>query len=76
MFIFELPREMNVQLRLFNILGQEVRLLTSGTLPAGEHRITWDGMDDMGNILASGLYFAQIELPEQKPALRKVILMK
>lgn len=52
---------MPVRLEIFNILGQPVRSLWNGALPAGEHRFTWAGRDDAGNPLPAGIYFASLK---------------
>ncbi|HEU4435894.1 MAG TPA: multicopper oxidase domain-containing protein [candidate division Zixibacteria bacterium] len=63
---FRLPNAGNVDLRVFNILGQEVRRLVSEEKQAGEHTIRWDGRDDRGALVASGIYFYRLETPEIK----------
>jgi hypothetical protein len=52
---FGLPRETRVELALFDQQGRRVRLLLSATLPAGERRYTWDGCDESGHALPTGL---------------------
>jgi flagellar hook assembly protein FlgD len=38
-----------------------VRLLVAESLPAGTHRVSWDGRDDAGRLLPSGVYFYRLE---------------
>ena len=38
----------NVDLTIYNVLGQPMRQVWTGPLPAGEHRLTWDGRDAQG----------------------------
>lgn len=45
-----------VMLTVFNVKGERVRTLMSGRLNAGSHMVIWDGKDDSGNMLPSGLY--------------------
>jgi flagellar hook assembly protein FlgD len=45
---------------VFNILGQRVRTVTSGTLAAGPHSISWNGCDGNGRRAASGVYIYQL----------------
>lgn len=52
-----------VQMRVFNSLGQSVRVLHLGDLPPGEHTFSWDGRDDAGRNLGTGTYFARLEVP-------------
>ena len=59
--VFGLPQQSQVRLAVYNVLGQEVRLLANGTFPAGSHVATWDGLNGAGNAMASGIYFYRIE---------------
>jgi flagellar hook assembly protein FlgD len=49
-----------VTLRIYNILGQEVRTLIEGSVDPGSHLVLWDGTDGAGADLASGVYFARM----------------
>jgi len=51
-----LPEASNVVLTIYNALGQEVRTLKTDYLHAGNYSVTWDGMDNSGNTISSGLY--------------------
>lgn len=55
------PGESEVELSIFNMLGQRVRRLAEGTRPEGEYQIEWDGRDDFGNRLPSGIYFYKLK---------------
>jgi hypothetical protein len=50
-----------LELTIHDLLGRTVRTLAAGTLPAGEHRLVWDGTDAAGRPLASGVYFARLQ---------------
>jgi hypothetical protein len=54
---FDIPVPSTVTLKIFNLIGQEVRTLVHGTLPAGKQELVWNGADDAGHTLASGVYF-------------------
>ncbi len=56
---FDLPRQQIVDIVIFNILGQRVRTLTSSAFPAGTHSITWDGRNEKGIEVGSGIYLYQ-----------------
>ncbi len=45
-----------VELKVYNMLGQLVRTLVEAQLPAGSHRVAWDGRDQAGRAMAAGLY--------------------
>ena len=51
-----------VDVAIYNLLGQFVRQVWSGPLAAGEHRLTWDGRDDKGQLVASGAYLYQVRV--------------
>jgi len=53
-----------VNLTVYNALGQPVRTLVNETRPAGVHEIVWDGKDDSGNSLGSGVYFYTLRAGE------------
>jgi len=71
---FRLPNAGTVDLRIFNLLGQEVRRLVSGELEAGDHTIRWDGRDAAGQSVASGIYFYRLETPGFKKTKRMLLL--
>jgi hypothetical protein len=56
---YELPEAAPVEFRIFNLLGQETRHAVLGWQPAGRSQWQWDGRDQRGKILASGMYFVE-----------------
>ena len=54
---FHLAREAEVSLAVCNLRGEKVRNLIDGRMEPGAHVAVWDGRDDLGMILTSGLYF-------------------
>jgi flagellar hook assembly protein FlgD len=60
---FQLPQDGPVRLVVYNLLGQTIRQLELGHRPSGSHQSTWDGRDDCGSSVASGLYFCRLETP-------------
>ncbi len=57
---FQLPQPGDVHLVVFNLLGQVVRTLASQNYPAGLHQVRWDGTDQFGNQVASGIYYYRL----------------
>jgi hypothetical protein len=51
-----------VELIIYNLLGKVVRVLAKERQSPGEHRITWDGKDDGGDDVASGIYFYRLKV--------------
>ncbi len=63
-----------VSLRIYNILGKEVRTLVEGDQPPGNYQVVWDGKDSKGNSLSSGIYFYRLEAGEFA-ATRSMVLL-
>ncbi len=73
--VFDLPQTDEVTIEIFNILGQKVRTLAQQTFKAGKHHLVWNGKDDRGNTLSSGVYFLKLH-SSRYSATRKMVLMK
>lgn len=56
----ELPQSARAVLHVYDGNGRRVRTLLDRDLPAGVHGVSWDGRDDSGQILASGVYFYEL----------------
>jgi len=61
---FNLPEANHVVLKIYNILGQEVRTLADQLYGAGQHTVRWDGKDRNGIQLSSGIYFYWLQAGE------------
>ena len=57
---FSLPAEAAVDVAIFDVAGKRVRGLVSGTVAAGDHAVAWNGADDAGRALPSGIYFYRL----------------
>ena len=64
-----------VNLEVFNIKGQKVKKLLGEILPAGNHTIVWNGKDENGKAVASGVYFYKMNA-DKFISTKKMILMK
>jgi hypothetical protein len=73
---FNIPTAGQIQLLLYNILGQKVCTLEDGYLTAGGHQINWDGKSDDGLPLPSGVYFCRLQRRNEILQLKKIILMQ
>lgn len=73
---YDLPQELQVTLKIFNLLGQEVRtLIKQEKQLSGRHQVVFDGRDNNSNPLPSGIYIYRIVAGEFR-ATRKMILLK
>lgn len=64
----------NVTVRVYNILGNEIKLLLKKNLSAGEYNIQWDGKDDEGNTLSGGIYFIRMMAGRYQKTIKTVFL--
>jgi predicted glutamine amidotransferase len=72
---FDLMEAGEVELTIYNIKGQKVKQLLGEHLPAGEHKIVWDGKDSRGGAAATGFYFYKISAGNDT-TVRKMLLLK
>jgi hypothetical protein len=64
-----------VQLSIYNLQGQEVRTLVSGQMNPGRHAITWNGRDNSGKVVPSGVYLYKLRVNGFEET-RKMTFMK
>ncbi|HEX7401241.1 MAG TPA: DNRLRE domain-containing protein, partial [candidate division Zixibacteria bacterium] len=57
---FDLPRTSKVSMVIYNLLGERVKTLLNESRPAGMNAIVWDGTDQWGKPVSSGMYFYQL----------------
>jgi hypothetical protein len=72
---FDVPENGYVLLSVHNMLGQKVKTLKSEELQAGYHIVNWDGTNDLGSQMSSGMYFYSIQTSEFK-ATKKMLFLK
>jgi photosystem II stability/assembly factor-like uncharacterized protein len=72
---FDLPTECIVSVNIYDITGRQIKTLASSRYPAGSHRIQWDGRDNSGNAVASGIYIYRIQAGNYLQS-KKMILLK
>ena len=71
---FALPADSRVVLRIYDVGGRLVRTLIEGPMPAGVHRVPWDGTDSRGRTVTSGIYFSKLEVGTQRRSGRFMFL--
>ena len=72
---FELPHAAAVKLKVFDVLGQQVRTLVSGSLQAGTHSAVWHGRNDLGAQVGNGVYLYRLQAGEFTQ-MRRMLLLK
>ena len=72
---FHLPESTSATLAVYAVDGHRVRLLGDGPFTAGDHRLTWDGRDDAGRVLGSGVYFCRL-LAGGRSDVQRVVLVR
>lgn len=72
---FNLNKQTNVTLKIYNILGQEIRTFNLGNHVMGTHNLHWDGKDNFGNKVAFGIYFYQI-ITDKESMVKKMLILE
>jgi hypothetical protein len=72
---FAAPSEGRVSVRVYNVRGELVRTLLDGGVAAGEHSLVWDGTDDRGAAVSSGVYLYEVSGFGQRTS-KKMALLK
>jgi hypothetical protein len=71
--VFTLPAARTVSIDVLDLAGRHVRTLRSGALmPAGEHSVVWDGVDETGGRVAAGVYLVKVRAGSET-GVRKVV---
>jgi len=73
--LYDLPEKQQVQLTIFNVLGQKVNELVNSIQHAGYHEVKWDGKNQLGQRVGSGIYFYQIRTASFRQS-KKMVLIK
>ena len=69
------PQGKQVQLDVFNILGQNVTTLINEYLPPGTHQVEWNSSDHNGQKVASGVYLYKLQVGQESQT-KKMLLLK
>ena len=72
---FQLPNASHVKIQILNILGQPIRTLANGRFDAGSHQVAWDGKNDSGQQVISGIYIVRMEAGSFRQA-REMLFVK
>jgi hypothetical protein len=74
-FHFTLAKSAYVRIDIFNIVGQKVRTLVDDDMKAGVYLADWDGKDDNGSFVSSGIYFYRMQAGDFSD-MKKMLLVK
>ncbi len=72
---FALPKDAMITLTVFDLSGKKVKTLVNGFNTAGYHQVQWNGKDDQGRMVASGMYFYVLKMGKSIKA-RKMFLLR
>ncbi len=72
---FSVPSDMNAELAVYNVRGQKIKTLFDGRAQKGNNSVTWNGTDESGKNVSSGVYFYRLNA-DSKVMTQKMVLMK
>jgi hypothetical protein len=72
---YDLPEDSKTTIRIYTMLGKEVKTLVDKQMPAGRHTLEWDGTDNQNRKVSSGIYFLQMQA-EGFSSVRKMTFLR
>jgi flagellar hook assembly protein FlgD len=72
---YQIAKTSRVSLEIFDLLGQKIKTLVQNNHPSGVYRVHWDGKDQSGNVIGSGVYLYQLKIGNETLT-RKMIMIK
>jgi hypothetical protein len=73
-FNYQLPRVSDVKLIIYNVLGQKVRTLINQSVEPGYHTVEWNGLNDSGTQVATGLYIYRFQAGDYTKTIKMMML--
>ena len=73
---FDVSHRSAVSLRIYSTAGRLLRDLVSGIRVPGRYEAEWDGRDDQGTTLPSGVYFIELRMDGKRVGSRKLLLLR
>jgi len=73
---FSIQNDSQIDLSIYNIKGQKIANLINEQLQIGGHSIIWDGTDDSGKPVSSGIYYYKLDVNGKTESVRKCLLLK
>ncbi|RMF61311.1 MAG: T9SS C-terminal target domain-containing protein, partial [Calditrichaeota bacterium] len=72
---YHLPEGNQVTLTIYDLVGKEIKTLVNGFQGAGDYTVQWDGTDNQGQVVGSGIYFYQLHFGNHR-FIRKMMYIK
>ncbi len=72
---FNVPNEMNAELSIYNVRGQKIKTVFNGRTIQGQNTVVWNGTDESGKNVSSGVYFYRLDANGQTVT-QKMVLIK
>ena len=72
---YNLESKSEVMISIYNLLGRKIITLENSEKEPGENNVIWNGVDDNGNLVSSGVYFVKMQY-ENNHLIKKITLMK
>lgn len=72
---YQLPNPTNVRIAVYDVTGREIKTLLSSERPAGEHQLTWEGVDNSNRHVPTGVYFIRMQAGDFQ-ACEKITLLR
>jgi len=72
---YTVPKQSDISIKIYNLLGQEIRTLVNGSKAQGRYSVTWDGKDNAGRAVSTGIYFYRLNAPNFVET-RKMVMIK
>lgn len=73
---YDVQRSDHIEIRIYNALGQMMRTLVNENKSVGQYRVIWDGRNNQGIVLPSGIYFYTLNVAGKTYKVRKMLLVK
>lgn len=71
---YTVPKESDVEISIYNLVGEKIKTLVRGKVDAGAYLLTWDGKDEQGNSCGTSLYFIRFRAGSEQKVLRAVLI--
>ncbi|MFC1898689.1 right-handed parallel beta-helix repeat-containing protein [Candidatus Cloacimonadota bacterium] len=73
---FSIPVDSKINLSVYNLKGQKVNIVVNNQYEKGNHSIIWNGEDETGNSVSSGIYYYKLVVNGKTEAVKKCLLLK